>query len=482
MKELPLKKTVLSGFSYRFAERIMAQFVSTIVSIILARILMPEDYAVVSIVMVLINIFNVFVTDGLGVSLIQKTDADDTDFSTVFWAGIIFSLIIYIIVFFTAPLFSQMFNNELICPILRVMSVRLPIAAINSIQQAYLSKKYMFKKFFTSTIAGALVSGVVGVILAFCGMGPWALVVQYVMNVGISTICLCVIIDWKPQLIFSLNRFKILFSYGSKVMASGLITAIYEELRGLIIAGKYSSLDLAYYTKGQMFPSLVANNVTTSIRSVMFPVMSNYQSDMLEFKRKVRITIQSTSFVMFPLLLGFASIADTFVRVVLTDKWMPVIPFVYIFCIYYMFKPIKGINQTSIKALGRSGVDLIINLTEKILGIIFIFLSMNSGVKALAISAIITYAIAAILEMIANGIILNYSFIEQVQDVIPSLLIALVMAVPVFMLNCLVINIYIKMVIQVLVGVIIYLLLAKVFKMKAYNYLKNSIISILRKE
>lgn len=471
-----VKSKAISGMIYKFAERVGAQLVSTIVSIILARLLLPDDYALISVVTIMISILNVFVTDGLGVSLVQKKDSDQLDFSTIFWANLLISVFIYVNLFFFSPAIASFLKNKELVDIIRIIGIRIPVAAINSVQQAYASKNFLFKKVLIATIVSNIFSGIVGIIMAYIGFGVWALVAQQLISVIVSTICLFALLKWFPSLLFSWNRFVQLFSYGWKVLITGLISEAYEELRGMIIVREYSAVDLAYYTKGQQFPSLIANNAASTIRTVMLPVLSIYQTDLTEFKKKVRLSIQATSFIMFPLLLGFMAVAENFVVVVLTEKWLPAVQYVYVFCLLYIFKPIKGINQTSLKAIGKSGIDLLIAILEKIIGVMLIIISQNFGVIYLAYSAVLTYAIAAFFEMIANGYVLKYSVREQMEDVLPSFILALVMTIPVNMLERLDINVYLLLLLQMVVGVLVYVLLAIVSRIKIFKYLKKSII------
>ena len=479
MNNKDLKKATISGLGFRFAERIIAQLVSTLVSIVLARILIPEDYGIVALVLILITLLNVFVDSGLGSALIQKKDADQTDFSTVFWSSVTLSLLLYVALFLGAPLFAKWYGKDVLTPIIRIMGLRLPIAAVNSVQHAFISKKLMFKKFFWATITGTVLSGVVGVWMALTGFGPWALVFQYLVNISVDTLFLWFTIKWRPLFKFSWQRFKELFSFGWKVLASGFLTSVYEEIRSLIIAGKYSTADLAYYTKGQQFPKLLANNVGTTITNVMFPVLSIYQDDLQRLKPVVRRSMRVCSYVMFPLLVGFAAIAESFVIVILTDKWLPVVPYIYLFCVFYLFKPLKVINQSSIKAIGKSNVYLALNIIEKTLGVILIVVTMDLGVIYLSLSAVVTYAIAAIMEMVANGVFLKYTFKEQLSDLLAPTLLSIAMCIPVFLLYYIEISVYLLLILQMMVGAISYIVFSKLFHVETYTYLKKTIKTYL---
>ena len=285
-----IKKKAASGFIYKFAERLGAQGVSFLVQMVLARLLMPDDYGLIAMVTVFLTICDVFVTYGFGNSLIANKDSDQTDFSTCFYFGFVFSLVIYMLLFFSAPLIADFYNNERLTLILRVMGMRLPITAINSVQHAFVSKNMLFKKFFYSTLIGTIISGIVAVIMAFAGCGVWALVEQYLGNAILDTICLWIIVGWRPTMEFSFQKLKAIYSYGWKILAVGLIDTLYGQLRNLIIGKKYSSEDLAFYNQGYKFPSFGMRLIEPTVNTVLFPTLSNSsdnQDTMRDITRKV---------------------------------------------------------------------------------------------------------------------------------------------------------------------------------------------------
>ena len=298
-----LKTKTISGTIWRFGERILAQLISFVVSIILARLLMPEEYGIVALVTIFITFANVFVTSGFGTALVQKKDADETDFSTMFYSGLLLSIILYLILFFAAPTIAKWYNNPLLIPVLRVMGIRLPIAAINSIQQAYVSRKMIFKKFFFSTLFGTIVSAVVGIVMALLKCGVWALVGQYLTNVTIDTIVLFITIDWKPKLLFSFKKFKSLFSFGWRIMAIGVLGTFFDQIRGLIIGTKYTSEDLAYYNRGEHIPNILSNNVKVSLESTLFSAISKVQDNSENVKKALKRTMKISSYIVMPVLL-----------------------------------------------------------------------------------------------------------------------------------------------------------------------------------
>lgn len=470
-----LRHSAISGLIYRFAERISAQLVSAVVTIILARILLPEEYGIVSIVVAIITILNVFVESGLGVALIQKPDSDQLDFSTVFWASIVFAILLYAIMFVAAPFIADQFEEPVLTPVIRVMNLRLILAAINSVQNAYVSKKLMFKKFFFATLTGTVLSGIVGISMAYLKFGVWALVFQYLTNTAVDTVFLFLSIKWYPSFRFSFPRFQSLFSFGWKVLVSGMLSAVYEEVRSFIIAGKYSKADLAFYTKGQQFPKLLANNTSTTITNVMFPIFSHINAGNGELKHAVKRSLLLCSYVIFPIMVGFAACANNFVIVFLTEKWLPCVPFIYMFCIYYLFKPMKVINQSCLKATGKVSTYMWLNVAEKVLGILLILVTMKHGTIYLALSAIVTYVIIAFAEMVFNGIVIAYSIFEQIRDLLSNVILSCCLFLIVFFTGRINISSLILLILQFVVGCSSYILLSAILKNESFYYLLNQI-------
>ncbi len=463
-------------------ERILAQLVSAIVTIILARLLLPEDYGVISLLTIFITLCNVLISDGLSSSLIQKKDADQLDYSTICWSSLLLAGILYAIIYICAPFLARYYDNELITNVFRVMALRIPLAAFNSVQGAYVSKNLLFKKFFFATLIGTITSGVVGIILAYKGFGAWALVAQYLTNSTMDTFFMFVVIDWKPSLCFSWQRFKELFSFGWKVLLSGLINESYEELRSLVIAKRYSTTDLSFYTKGKQFPQLIGGNITTTITGVMFPVYSTAQNDYSRLKSMVRRSIRTGCYILCPLMIGFAAISDTFVRLVLTDKWLPSVPFMQLFCFMFIFKPLKNINKCALKAIKRSDADLKISTVEKIVGVALVILFLNKGTMALAVTALLTYVLGSLLFAISCGRNLHYRLLEQLKDIIPYFILSFIACTPAYLINFTSVNLVIKMALQIVSAVAVYCGISYLFKIESLFYVIKTIKSYIPKK
>ena len=298
-----------------------------LVSIVLARILVPEDYGTIALIGVFTAILNVFVDCGLGNALIQKRDADDCDFSSVFYFNLFMCSVLYMVMFFFAPYIAVFYNKPELVLIIRVLSLTLIISGLKNVQQAYVSRNMMFRRFFFATLGGTIGAAFVGIMMALYGFGVWALVIQQLFNVTVDAIILWFTVKWRPKKIFSLERLKGLFSFGWKLLVSSVLDTFYRELRQLIIGKKYSSQDLAYYNQGQKIPNLVVMNINTSIDSVLLPAMSNVQDDVVKVGSMTRRAIKISTYIMAPCMMGIAFLAPSLVRLILTDKWLSCVPF-----------------------------------------------------------------------------------------------------------------------------------------------------------
>lgn len=473
-----ITKKTLYGMMWRFAERTGAQGISFIVSIILARILSPDDYGLVAMVTIFITISNVFIDSGLGVALIQKKDADDLDFSTVFYFNLVICTCLYLLLFFSAPLIARFYRESQLTNIIRVLSITILISSVKNIQQSYVSRHLLFRKFFFSTIGGTIVSAVIGIIMAYNGFGVWALVFQQLSNTLIDTVILWVTVRWRPTWAFSFQRWKSLFSYGWKLLLSSLLNTLYENLRQLIIGRVYSSADLAYYNRGKQLPQFVVANLNTSIDSVLLPVMSDSQDDVARVKVMTRRSIQTSSFILWPVMIGMAAVAEPMVRILLTDKWLFSVPYIRVFCIACAFQPIHTANLNAIKALGRSDIFLKLEIIKKVIGVTIIVFSMQYGVFAMAVSQLIYNVIAQIINTSPNRRLLSYGYIEQIKDIIPFILLSVLMGICVYPLKYIHVNYVLVLIIQIISGIIIYFVGAKLLNIDTLNYVLSTLKKI----
>ena len=461
----------LSGLMWRFLERFGAQGVTFVVSIILARLLEPSVYGVVAIVTVVTAILNVFVDSGLGNALIQKKDADDLDFSTVFFFNLAMCTALYLLVFAAAPLIARFYRMPELTALIRVMSLTLIISGVKNVQQAYVSRNLLFKRFFFATLGGTLGAAVLGIWMAYRGMGVWALVAQGLFNAATDTLILWLTVGWRPKRMFSWVRFRGLFSFGWKLLVSQLIETLYNNLRQLIIGKLYTAESLAFYNRGYMLPNVFVGNVNSSIDSVLLPVMSGVQDDVESVKAMTRRSVKLSSYVMWPLLLGLAACSRPLVTVLLTEKWLPCVPYVIIFCVSYAFLPMQTANLNAIKALGRSDIILRLETVKKLIGFAILLATMWFGPLIMAASNLFFSVVNQIINAWPNRKLLGYSFRQQAADVLPSALLSAVMFLAVWCLQYLGLSPLITLLVQIPAGVAVYVLGSALFRIESFGYL-----------
>ncbi len=476
------RNKVTSNLIWRLLERFSAQGVTFVVSIILARLLDPTVYGMISLVTVFTTILQVFVDSGLGNSLIQKKNSDDLDFSTVFFFNIALCSVLYLGMFFAAPLIALFYEKPELTPIIRVLSLVVVISGVKNVQQAYVSKNMLFKRFFWATMIGTVLSAATGITMAYYGFGVWALVAQTLVSQSVNTLTLWLTVKWRPKWMFSFERLKGLFSFGWKLLVSNLINTVYNDLRQLIIGKMYSTQDLAFYNKGHQLPQLITNNISTSIDSILLPAMSAEQDSKERVKAMTRRAIKISTYVMMPIMMGMAACAEPFVTILLTEKWLPCVPFLRIFCFTMAFYPIHSANLNAMKAMGRSDLFLKLEIWKKIIGLTAVLGTMWISVEAMAYSLMATTILNSFINAFPNKKLLGYSYWEQIMDMLPTILLTIGMGAIVYVVSLLPLNVYLLLVLQVLVGVIIYVVGSLIFRNDNFGYVLSMIKGLRNKK
>lgn len=479
--ENELKKKTVSSLLWRFLERCGAQGVTFLVTIVLARLLAPEVYGLMALVTVFTAVLQVFVDSGMGNALIQKKDADNLDFSSVFFFNLAMGIALYILLFFCAPLVATFYKNPELTLVIRVLGITLLIAGVKNVQQAYVSKKLQFKRFFFATLGGTIGAAVIGITLAYMGFGIWALVAQNLFNAMIDTVILWLTVRWRPKLLFSFNRLKGLLRYGGKLLVSSLLHTFYLNLRTLIIGKLYMPADLAYYEKGQSFPTLIVSNINASIDSVLLPTMSGVQDSRESVKAITRRAIVTSSYLMWPMMVGLAVVAKPLVVLLLTEKWLAAVPFLQITSFALGFEPLQTANLNAIKAMGRSDIYLKLEIVKKTISIAILLLSMRFGVMAIAISGFAYSVIATMFNAAPNRKLLGYSYFEQVKDILLPFALALLMGVAIYPIALIPMPTILMLLTQVVVGAILYVGLSAILKLEPFYYIFNIIRQFKRK-
>ena len=474
-------KSVVSNMLWRLAERIGAQGVNFIVSVVLARILTPEDFGIVALTTTFTTILAVFMTSGLGISLIQKKDIDELDKSTALFANIGAGIILYAIVFFAAPYVASFYHQPRVTEVMRVLALTLVIGGLNSIQHALVSRAMKFKMFFRATLTGTLTSAVVGIWLAMKGFGVWAIVAQHLTNQAIDSIFLWFMIGWRPQLRFSWKRFKPLFGFGSRAYGAAMIETVYNSLRSLLIGRWYSGTDLAFYNRGRHIPALINLNTNQAIQSVMFPAYARAADDPVKLKQMMKRAMSIGAFIIFPSMMGLALVSESLINVLYTAKWQPAVPYLQIACFVYALNPMHVVNIQALLAVGRSDIRFRVEIIKKVIAVTVMVICVNISLMATAFSAVPLGIFALVINSWPVSKLLNYPLTEQLRDVSAAFLLSLAMGILVWLVGLLQIKNILRLILQVAVGVASYCLLAKLTKNKDYDYCRNYALGVIRK-
>lgn len=452
-------------------ERVGVQGIQFIVMIFLARLLVPADFGLIVLVTIFISFAGVITQGGFNTALIQQKKVDEVDLSSVFYVNLLFASLLYILLFITAPYIATFFEQPQLKHIIRILAITLFFYSFSAIQNTIISRDFQFKKLFISTLTASIIAGIVGITMAYTNYGIWALVVYQLINQCLVTILLSHTIKWRPKALFSLQRIRRLFSYGWKLLVSSLIDAIDMNIRSLLIGKLFSPAILGFYNRGEQFPNMLVNNINGAIQAVMFPTLSSHQDDKNRVKEMVRRAIVTSSFIIFPMMIGLAVIAAPLVELLLTEKWLPAVPFIQLFCAGYALWPIHTANLQAINALGRSDIFLKLEIIKKLLGVLILIVSIPFGVYAVAVGVVIGGLIASIINAYPNSQLLNYSIREQWSDLIPSLLLSIVMGTVIYTIHWLQLSAMFTLLAQVFVGIVLYVGLAALFKLECFLYL-----------
>ena len=475
------KNQVVSSFSWRFIGRIGSQVLSFLVTIILARLISPEAFGVVAIVGIFTAILQVFVDSGLGGALVQKEDADDTDFSSVFYFNIFTCLILYVILFLLAPYVSYFYDNKQLTSLLRVASLSLIITGLRSTQESYITRHLLYKKHFIATVGASVLSALFAILMAYMGLEVWAIVVQQLLNTGISTIIIWKIVPWRPRFIFSFKRLKLLLSYGLKILGSSLVDNVYSELRSLLIGKVYSAKDLAYYNQGKTFPYMIVSGINSSLISVLFPVMSRSQNDKNEIKSILRRSIGISVFFVGSILSYLMCSAESFVSTILTEKWVPCVLYLQILCFDSFFWPIATVHYNSFNAIGRSGISLWIMLFTKLGGIGMLIIAIPYGVIWVAISSVLAMILQFFMVATMSKKINSYNFNEQLSDILKALIPAFLIFLTTWWVQWLSLTALSILIIQTIIAVSVFVLYGRLSKNEGFTLLLSLVMNVINK-
>lgn len=466
-----MKNSTLNGLLWKLLERFGVLGVQFVLQILLARLLSPEHYGVLSIMVVFTTLANVFVQNGFNTALIQNKDVDEEDYSSVFWVSLGIAGILYVLLFLIAPVIADFYKMpEIIAP-LRVLALMLFPGALNSVQLAKTSREMDFKKVFFSNLGGVVISGVVGIVIACMGGGLWALVMQTLLNVVIICIVMKFTVKLKLQFVCNWKRVKILFAYGWKLLVSSLIDTLYQDIRSLVIGKKYDSGTLGYYNRGKQFPQFAISAINGAVQSVMLPALSAEQDDKKQVKSMMRNSIMVSAYVIFPMMVGLAVVAEALISLILTDKWLPCVPYLQIYCFSFAFYPVHTCNLQAINAMGRSDIFLKLEIVKKTISTIALVIAVccfDSPI-AIAMTGVVTTFTSCFINAYPNKKLIEYSYMEQMKDIIPSFLLACLMGIVVLFVGEMQAPTLVVLLVQILVGIVVYIVLSMIFKPYAYK-------------
>lgn len=475
MESKEIKTKAINGIFWQFGQKLASQGVNFIITIFLARLLAPDDFGLVAMTSIFMRIAGIFVESGMGVSLIQKKDADELDYNTVFYASLVLASFIYSILFFSSPYIGLLFDNDSVVNIIRVLGLSLFISSFRTIQNASVTRKLDYKKFFYVSMISTTVHGLIGIIMAFGGFGVWALVISSLVGSIVGVITMNRLVKWVPKLMFSFQRLRTIYAFGLNLMFAELLGSFFNELRGFLIGAKYKPADLAFYNRGDSLPQVFSNNISGTLNGVLFPVMSRFQDDKKQVKAALRRSIMTSSFVVVPVMFLMSAVADKLIIILYTEKWAMAIPFMQIISFKYCFNLLGGANTQAIKAIGRSDITLKLELIKKPLFLIMLLITMQISPLAICIGNTVWDLFGAMINAYPNKKLIKYSYFEQLKDISPQLILSVIMGGAIFLLGRCSFNIYLIFTCQILIGVSLYLGMAYLFKLESFHYLRLTI-------
>ena len=464
-----MRQSAVSGMVWKFIERCSSQAVGLLVSIVLARLLEPDEFGIVAITMIFISLADVFVSSGFGASLIQRGKYDAEEFSTMFWAGLGTSLVLYCMLILVAPFIASIYHNNLLYDVLVVLGIRLPLSAYNSIQQAYITQQMLFKKFFYSTLSGTIVSAIVGILFAVNGWGVWALVIQNIVMVFVDMIVLRIMVPWRPKIQFSKKKFRQLFSFSWRVMVTNFIGTLFDQLRGFLIGLYYRPADLAFCNRGERIPQTIAGNISSSIDTVMFAALSKVRDDNVAFLQALRKSMRIGSFLVIPMMAIMTGVAPQFIEILLTQRWIEVVPYMQLVCVQQMLAVLSTLNMQSIKSSGHADTLMKLEFWKKPIYLSILLSTMWISPLMMVAGNTFYAFIGLLINSYPNKQLFGYGFVQQWRDVWLNFVGGAIVFATVLLVGYNIENIYLSFIVQIVIGVGVYWCIAIMLKLPGYK-------------
>ncbi len=478
MQDKELGEKVLSGMKWKALERIILQVVNAVTPMILARILMPEDFGTIAILTVFISIANTLVNNGLANALIQKKDSDDVDASTVFYTQVLIAVVCYLILFAVAPLIGDFYHNYELVPMLRVMSLSIIIGSFGSMQITMMKKNMEFHKSFIIYGSATVAYGVVGIGMAYGGFGCWSLVWANLANSIVMRLTSMAVVKWKPKFVFSFVRLKSLFSYSWKLMVGWLIGTLHQDLYTLVIGKRFSPAILGFYNRAGSFPQIISKTVTEVVDGVMFPALSKIHDDREKLKNITRNLISLNAYILFPVFFGLSVCSYNLIKLVLTEKWLPAAPMMSVMCITFALNALNNSNMQVFNSMGRSDIFMKFELIKRTISIVLLFIMSFISIYAVIVVLMFMAILSNMLNAYQNYKLLGYTYRQFAKDVLPSLLLATVMGTCACAIGLIKLPTILSLLCQIVVGIVIYVALSVLTKNKSYRM----IISLISKK
>lgn len=474
-----LKKKTIYGLVWSTAEQFSVQGIQFIIGIILARILLPSDYGMIGMLTIFIAISQSLIDGGFSTALIQKKNPTNDDYSTVFYFNFAISIGIYSILYICAPIIADFYNTPLLTDLTRAIGITIIINSFSIVQTTKLSKKLDFKTQAKASLSAVLISGFIGIYLAYNGLGVWSLVIQNLIRKTINSAMLWFVASWIPALVFSITSLKTLFNFGSRLLYSSLISTVFDNLYTLVIGKVYQADQLGFYTRANQFQQLPSQNLTSIIQRVTFPVLSSIQEDSKRLLTSYRKIIRFSAFIVFPLMLLLAVIAEPLIRLVLTEKWIQSASFLQIMCFAGLLYPIHSINLNILKVKGYSDLFLRLEILKKVLMICILSITISFGIKTMLLGQVIFSFLALGLNTYYTSRFINYSQYSQFKDLISIFLLALFTSILIYILIQTVNSDLLKLVLGLIVGLLLYYFTAKILKFPEISEV-NSFVSLIK--
>lgn len=482
MQQESLKNKTIKGVGWSAADALLGQGVTFIVGLVLARLLSPDEYGLIGICLIFTTVLNGIVDSGFSNALIRKKEVTDEDYNTMFTTNMAISIVLYVLLFISAPLVSGFFHRIELTALVRVTGLILFFNALSITQVTILTKNIDFKTKTKASLVSAIISGVIGIAMAFMGYGVWSLVAQQLSKQLLYTLCLWVLSKWWPKFTFYKDSFKYMWGFGWKLLASGILNNVWNQLYQVVIGRCYTSSTLGHYTRANEYASIFSSNLTLIVQRVSYPVLAEIQDDKERMVQGYRKVIKITMFVTAVCMISLGAVSEPLIYTLIGTKWQEAATYLPLICISMSLYPLHAINLNILQVLGRSDIFLYLEILKKIVGIVPIVIGIFCGIYYMLLTSILTGVISLYLNTWYTGKTLNYSFWKQLRDIAPSYFTALVIALAVYFLKYLSLPYYVVLMLQIIVGLVACITISEIFKFDEYKELKTIVIKVVNRK